>query len=295
MGRLFALLGLAQLSTLYAYSNIRLTVNSGKSATYTTACGAYSYFIVNMPDPCNDLKIALTVSSGEPDMYVSRTVDGDYYPQAGKMTWAAYALRDYIVDISHWDPESSPGDYAIGITNDCFSQSEPAVYTITVTSYVNDDGTDLLLNPSLGAHQTIANLAYNFYRFCVPASCADVSLIFPMGNNVNDDPNYQNYPDVYTSRTQVMPREHDLSFKRPAAWPPVTSYTLRHTDPSIRDRNGYISGSYYVAVYGWCVPSVFDTNPGQPSGMGYCDNTALTTYNLSVSIQQRKFFFFMCV
>jgi len=265
------------------YSNIKLTINK-PSAQHTTQCDQYSYFIVDMPDPCNDLKITVSPQKGEPDIYVSRTADGDYYPSAGKMTWAAYADGDYVVDISHWAPESSPGSYVIGVTNDCSTQSSPAVYIITATSYVNDDGTDLLLHPNLGASKTIANLDYKFYRFCVPNACTDVTLTFPMGNTVNNDPNYQNYPDVFTSRTATHPDKQDISFKRPPTWPPATTYTLSHTDPSLRDRNGFISGSYYVAVYGWCVPSAMNPDPSTPFGMGYCDNVALTTYNLSVSL-----------
>ena len=70
-------------------------------------------------------------SSGEPDIYVSKAdLDQDPYPTKRKLTWAAYADGAYNLTISHWDPESSPGWYYIGIYDDCSKQSQTASYSI---------------------------------------------------------------------------------------------------------------------------------------------------------------------
>ena len=69
--------------------------------------------------------------SGEPDIYVSKAdLDQDPHPTKNKLTWAAYADGDYNLTISHWDPESSPGWYYIGIYDDCSKQSQTASYSI---------------------------------------------------------------------------------------------------------------------------------------------------------------------
>lgn len=42
------------------------------SASYTTSCGSYTYFKVEMTDPCKDLVVSVKPSSGEPNIYISK-------------------------------------------------------------------------------------------------------------------------------------------------------------------------------------------------------------------------------
>jgi hypothetical protein len=44
------------------------------SSAYTTQCGQYAYYSVVMQDPCKDLVINATPSSGEPKIFVSKYV-----------------------------------------------------------------------------------------------------------------------------------------------------------------------------------------------------------------------------
>ena len=60
---------------------------------------------------------------------------------------------------------------------------------------------------------------------------------------------------------------------------------VNHTDPSGRDHNGYMTGSYYVGVYGWCTPDEFVTNKQFD---GPCSYAANTHFNVTVELNYSK-------
>jgi hypothetical protein len=123
-----------------------VTLNGSYGAIFTTSCGEYSFFKVYMTESCNDLTISANVSTGEPDVFVSRRS----MPTKSTLSWAAYKDGDYDVTISHWDPESSPGWYYISIFGDCSSSNASAVYQIKTTLSTSDSD-DLYLYPSKGS------------------------------------------------------------------------------------------------------------------------------------------------
>lgn len=132
---------------------------------YLIICKIYRFFIVSP-------------STGEPDIYVSKAnVDQDPYPTKYKLTWAAYKDKDYNLTISHWDVESSPGWYYIGVYDDCSSQFSTATYTIRADSmyssvnYVtysaclkislsSEDSDDILVHQNIATNRLITVNAY---------------------------------------------------------------------------------------------------------------------------------------
>lgn len=64
------------------------------------------------------------------------------------------------------------------------------------------------------------------------------------------------------------------------------SIEVNHTDPAGRDHNGYLTGSYYVGVFGWCTPDNFVVNWATD---GPCSYAARTLYNVTVQLSPRKY------
>jgi hypothetical protein len=126
---------------------------------YSTNCGEYKYFSVYMSDPCKDLNITVIPLSGEPDIYVSKN---DRYPTKEKLSWAAFAEGVYTLIISHWDAESSPGYYYIGVYADCSQTARNAMYYIQAreASASIEDDTDIFLNKKYSLNQKLSAKGY---------------------------------------------------------------------------------------------------------------------------------------
>lgn len=58
------------------------------------------------------------------------------------------------------------------------------------------------------------------------------------------------------------------------------------TDPSARDLNGYLRGSYYVGVYGWCTPDEFVKDWEYD---GPCSYAKFVPFNVTVELYPCKF------
>jgi hypothetical protein len=73
------------------------------------------------------------------------------------------------------------------------------------------------------------------------------------------------------------------------------SITVSHTDPGGRDRNGFMTGSYYVGVYGYC----YDVKYVRDNYDLPCTNYDYDIdFNLTVQFLQRLIyllFYFYCV
>ena len=242
-----------------------------------------------MPFPCKDLVVTATPHAGEPDVYVSKTP----YPTSDRLTYAAFENGDYTVTVSHWDPESSPGYYFIGVYGDCQASSVAANYTLMVSAVVNDDG-DLLKNPKLGLNQVVPANGYQDFKFCIPYSCATVQVFETncMDNTVC--PGAYSYPELLVSRTKKQPRIHDLSYKMGQIdyrW-----VTVGPKDPAGRDNHGYFSGSWYASVYGWCTPDVNccanpPCNKDDFATCAPCSYASNSVFNVTLNITKSEYLF----
>ena len=211
-------------------------------------------------------------------MYVSRAnIDLDPYPTREKMSWEATKRNYYSMTISHWDTESAPGWYYIGIYNDCSQQNETAWYQIQALKVVPPmfDGTyttnpsiqDLVTYPQLGQGKTIQPNTYTYYRFCVPV-CSNVQISMQTSSSIA-------YPEIIVSRTEIYPSIQSLGYKFGSKAAGERTLWINASDPSGRDRNGNQQGSYYIAVHGSCPPSQFGCNMA---------NANLIKYSLNISL-----------
>lgn len=203
-------LAVALLIAAFSFAAEQVTptnVQLGTTTTaYTTQCGIYTYFSVVMQDPCKDLVITTTPSAGEPKIFVSKYVSvtaslqyphhlayppntlihkhlhyrTQQNPTTSSKSWAAWALGVYTVTVSHWQPESSPGKYYIGVYADCSKQSSAATYTLSTSAVTTDDGTDIYLHSGFSTSVSVPAGGYKNFHFCMPAqtsATAGVSFI----------------------------------------------------------------------------------------------------------------------
>jgi hypothetical protein len=125
---------------------------------YSLQCKKYQYFQVEFPYPCMDMNISVTTVNGSmPEIYVSKALQS---PTKRDLTWSTVD-KSYLL-ISHWDPESSPGWYYIGIYNPCYFEHEEVFFTINVYG-LNDssyDLSDIYRNPKLSFNQYVKQKDY---------------------------------------------------------------------------------------------------------------------------------------
>lgn len=190
-----------------------INITESYDVTYSTECNAYSYFSVFFIYPCKDLSISLKPTAGQPDIYVSKANrDRDPYPTRGKLTWASYADNIYTLNISRYDPESSPGYYYIGIYNDCSKQNEKAIYQIRARPITLSSTTkDILVNRDLGINQHVTANGYTYFEFCVPI-CANVRIALDNCLDNEKCPKAYSYPELLVSRDKMYPRVKDYRY-----------------------------------------------------------------------------------
>lgn len=183
---------------------IDLSLNAEPSQVFTTGCGNYTYFKVNMPNACQDLNITAFPTDGKVDIYVKKNdLDGDDYPTKNKLTWSS--AEDPIVSISHWDLESSPGEYFIGVYGDCRPNTTVSYKIEAVESNVSSfDATDIYDFPNLSFNKLIEAGGYEYYHFCVP-QCADVKVTLENCLDSSICPESYSYPELVVSRTELEP------------------------------------------------------------------------------------------
>lgn len=152
----FAGVVVAAASTPTAVTELLMSDSFSSNIFQSSPCGGYAYFKVNMQDPCMDLNINLQPIDGTAHIYVSKT----QYPTKNMLTWAAFADGDNSVKISHWDPESSPGYYYIGVLGVCpDATSTGASYRIQAVESASDFD-DIYLNGSYSMNKLIAAESY---------------------------------------------------------------------------------------------------------------------------------------
>jgi hypothetical protein len=220
--RLF-LLGIAAVSCQRRWfspygNNTILVLGSGYGGYYPTTCNTYRYFSVLFYYPCNDLTISVLPSTGNPHLFVSRAnLDFDPYPTDKKMAWSATKADGYSVTISHWDPESAPGWYYVGVYNDCTEKNETSWYQIKATK--DDLSTaaayadfytktaslvDLYQNPKAAINQYLSPNNYVYYRFCIP-QCGNVKISIDNCDDQTKCPSAYATPHLLVSRTEQQP------------------------------------------------------------------------------------------
>lgn len=121
--------------------------------------------------------------------------------------------------------------------------------------------------------------------------CADVVFSWSM----TDAAGTPHYPDVIVSRTSMTPQVNSYAWKR-TDYKAYGTYTISATDIMARDNHGFLSGSWFVSLYGYCsyssyanlgVSQVFDADDDLYSGK--CRSGDLpTTVTLAVNIVPRK-------
>jgi hypothetical protein len=134
-----------------------------------------------MQDPCKDLTITAAPSAGEPKIFVSKTQQN---PTSSSKSWAAWALGVYTVTVSHWQPESSPGKYYIGVYADCSKQSSAAAYTLSTSAVTTDDGTDIYLRSGFSTSVSVPAGGYKDFHFCMPAQTSATSGVTFIGGTL---------------------------------------------------------------------------------------------------------------
>jgi len=221
------------------------------------------------------LNITVTPLTGQPDIYVAKEPDDGHHLTKEDLTWAAFADNDYQIIISHWDPESSPGYYYIGINNDCSgSNSAEARYTLSVLSFFDDDD-DIIKHPNLAMKKYVAAYNYDFYKFCVP-ECSDVKVTLHNCVDKKKCPDTYAWQEMIVSRTDQLPITGDYSWKlasisRRFVW-------INATNPAARDHNEYLTGAFYLSVYGY----------SDAPGTEYEAHNILNQYNVTVELFPRQ-------
>jgi hypothetical protein len=143
---------------------------------YSTGCGAYTYFAVQILKPCKDLIISLKKTKGQPYIYVSKT---NPYPTKNSLTWATESNL-LTLTISKTDTNGYPGYYYIGIYNDCSQQSDIASYQIQARESYDEPNysnqvTDIGLHDYLSANKTVEGNSFSLFSFCLDR-CQNVKL-----------------------------------------------------------------------------------------------------------------------
>ena len=272
------------LQVVKSNTSILITPNVSPSIKYTTNCGQYNYFKVQVPttSACDDLIITTVVTSGETDLYVSKT---NTFPTKDMQTWAAYAYGDHSLKISRWDLQSSPGWYYIAVYADCSTINAPAVYTVGADLVSTNDGTDILAQPSLAANFALNTAdSYKYFRFCLPDPTQDVKIelnncyldpingyVYPTSPTTTCDQYHYTLPELIVTRNVLEPTVADLGYK--LATTSTREVNILASDPAGNDPNGYHSGVYYVAVHAWCTPNANCVDPTWCGPCSYYANT----------------------
>lgn len=265
----YALFLLSIIKVVTSNTSTLLTIGASPSQKYTTSCGTYNYFKVEVPTSavCKDLVITTDATAGEADLYVSKTTT---FPTKDMETWAAYADGVWTLKISRWDIQSSPGWYYIGVYADCSLTNAAAVYTIKTELDNTDDGTDILRTPSAGANFALNTAdSYKYFRFCLPDNTLDVTIT--LNNCYHPDGAIYKYPtsptrtpcnattytlpELIVTRNIIKPTVADLGYK--LATTARRNVTVHAADQAGNDPNGFHSGVYYVAVHAWCTPDAY--------------------------------------
>ena len=259
----------------------QLTLGVQNPTIFSTPCSSYSYFKVQVTNPCQNLVVSLLTYAGQADIYVAATSKVPVYPTADQLTWASFTKVNTTLTVSYWEPLFSPGTYYIGVFGDCYSKNVTSRYKITAYQQADSSG-DLLVNPALGLNQRAFANGYTYYKFCVPYDCASVSISATYQWNATIAPTTYVNMDVLMSRTNRNP---NVMGNVVHGW--VETITTDVNDPSARDNNGFLSGTYYVAVFGWCT---WDPYCLRNSTCGPCRNYGKNgaPFNLSVSVNNRK-------
>lgn len=262
--RFFCFSGIvSMIAALAPVTNLKFGVSQ---AYNNAACESYTYFKISVVDPCKDLVITLVCTKGLGDMFVRKSAYVPVYPTSDMLTWRSQSPtpKKNVMTISHWEPAFSVGDFYIGVYADCEDENSPLSFTITATEGVDDSG-DIFKYPALGLNKIIKQQGHTYFRFCVPYDCNTVKINYNTGSVLVADPTDDTVqpftksmsvaPTIIMSRRQPKANIQNNVFR---AW--GTSIVTKPTDPTARDDNGFLSGAYYVGVYGWCTPGPYCTD-----------------------------------
>ena len=187
-----------------------LLIGESYGRQYSANCSSPVYFALWYPYPCQDLLIQLKVATGNPSIYVSKTIP---HPTKGDLTWASNKKNLYSFDLSQNDAGSYAGYYYIGVYVDCSQQNQESLFQIQAfqkrdrpVSYYN---TDIVKFPYISKNILLAPNAYKLYSFCVP-KCSNVAIAInilpqkvctPANSNCQDS---RLYPELFVSRQPLF-------------------------------------------------------------------------------------------
>lgn len=283
-------------------SNTIIQLGVSPSIRYTTNCGEYNYFKVQVPDQdaCHDLIISTDIVSGETNLYVSKT---EQFPTKNMQTWAEFSQDVNSLTISRWDLQSSPGWYYIAVYADCSVTNKPAVYSIRADIDDTNDGTDILLNPLLATDFSLKTAnSYKYFRFCLRDATQDVTIALDNCYTPDYGTTYTyvtatypgcssttyTFPELIVSRNIIEPVVGDLTFKM--ATVSRRNVTVAASNVAGNDPNGYHSGVYYVAVWGWCTPDTYCTDLSNCGPCTYYSATPNMDVTVTTSSGKNSFF-----
>lgn len=241
-----------------------------------TPCNEYTYYSVEFTEACQDLRVQLDVVEGEPNLYIAKSPNK--YPTYSSLVWSSYNWGGEDLIISSWDPEFTFGTYYIGVHAYCGTDvptgNTDSRYSLLVLSeQTTHPHTEIALGGSRSS--TISANGYEYYRFCIPKSCANVEV--RLGNCIDPTacPTSYAWPELLVSRTIVEPRTTDHTWKLAAI--DQRSVILNHDDPD------FYPGHYFVGVFGWCTPAEFCPDPATCGPCSYAENH---DYNVSVLVEE---------
>ncbi|XP_070566023.1 uncharacterized protein [Ptychodera flava] len=256
-------------------SSHHVEIELGKeSGLFEVGCDLFKYFTVEVTEPCQDLRVQVIRTQGEPDLYVSRYPV--LYPTEKSLAWSSYDWGHENLTISSWDPNFEVGTFYIGVHAFCSEEvhtgDQSSKFTLLIQSVESahpelDDISGRKIAGTLQAED------YHYYRFCVPRQCVSVNVSLENCLDAKDCPNSYAWPELLVSPTIPKPTINDHSWKLASI--SRRSITLVPSDPSFR------VGHYYVGVYGWCTPAEHCPDKATCGPCEYAQNAA---YNLTVKM-----------
>lgn len=239
-------------------------------------CGGYTYYYVEVTDPCKDLRVKLTQTAGEPNVYVSKSPNK--YPHYLSLAWSSYNWGGEDLIISSWDPEFTVGTYFIGVHSFCSEEvhtgDNDARYSLLVESKETDH-TDLEISLNGTVDGSLDANGYHYYRFCVPNTCSSVEVRLDNCLDSTKCPTNYAYPELLVSRSIIQPTINDHTWK--LADVSQRSVYLKHDDAE------FYPGHHFVGVYGWCTP---DDECPDMSTCGPCEYANGHPYQVSVLLTE---------
>ncbi|XP_071960439.1 uncharacterized protein [Antedon mediterranea] len=261
----------------FGATHIPLTLGT-TTAPQTVPCNQYTYYSIEVTDPCKDLRINLDVLEGEPNLYVSR--GNTKFPDEMSLAWTSYNWGSESLTISSWDPEFSIGTFYIGTHAYCGTDVPTgftdAKFTLLVQSVETEHPSDEIVVDGKKNANISAN-DYTYYRFCVPTTCQYIEVKLENCIDPEECPTSYAWPELLVSRSIVNPTIKDHAWK-------LASIERRSVYLHPDDKEFY-AGHYFIGVYGWCTPQEHCTDNSTCGPCQYAENHPYSVSVLTTDVE----------